>query len=85
MRSEEVTPIVQHGRRINEEGYAAMNSLLDSHLDLLKLELEKHHHRRAPSFGNNAQQVPSAVSPSPQQDPMTSSRMGEGHNPIISV
>lgn len=49
--SEEVTPVVRHGRRINEEGYAVMNSLLDSHLDLLKQELEKH--KRAPSFGNN--------------------------------
>ncbi len=28
--SAEVTPIVQESRRINKEGFAAMNSLLDS-------------------------------------------------------
>ena len=45
----EVTPVVTHGRRINEEGFSAMNHILDSQLDLLKQELDRH--KRAPSFG----------------------------------
>ena len=79
--SEEVTPVVRHGRRINEEGYAAMNNLLDSHLDLLKQELEKH--KRAPSFGNNQEQTVPMLSA--QLDPLASSRAAEAINPIISV
>ena len=40
---------MEHSRRINEEGLAIMNSLLDDQLDLLKKQGCEH--KKAPSFG----------------------------------